>query len=506
VATQIYLRKAPHGQQQKFINATEPEQLYGGAKRGGKSVALCQKAILLSYFFPGNRGLLARKDFTDLQDTTLAEFWQVCPPELLDSTYGNSGHHKGERTIRLKTINPRITSDILYRGLGGPEDFEKAKSLTLGWFGLDEPSELAYEVYQQLFAQLTWQLPNGKRPPYMALLASNPEPGWVKDRFIQPVMDGHPIPGCIFIPSLPRQNPHLPEGWEIRLRESYDQEWIDKYLDGSWEVTEGSVFPELDTKLHAIDGVDHSGMRLCAAIDHATTGVTACLIIAIDTDNNLFALHEHYEKDHLVSWHAKKMKGLFDAYAPELTDDERKSGKIQQRFSYVLIDPSTQSRTHQGGNQLQSVIQLYNDEFRTLCGDSPRRIFAVPAWNALEAGLQRIKEYLHVKPMHIHPLAGVPGSPSIFIVKKRCPNLWKEMRDLKKEVLPSGQIRFVGIDHAVDCLRYVVNAQPKPAEVTPKDERHLPMQVQFARRAHTKWASKFGPTPGTNEWWSGVVN
>lgn len=485
MAKQITLLKQPHKQQQAFINCVAKEQLYGGAKRGGKSVALCMKAILLSYFFPGNRGLIARKDFTDLQDTTLNEFWQICPPELLDQSYGVGGHHKGERCIRLKTITPGISSDIIYRGLGDANDFEKAKSLTLGWFGIDEPSEVGFDVFKQLRAQLTWQLPNGKRPPYMCLLASNPEPGWVKDRYIDAK-----TPGCEFIPALPRENPHLPDGWELDLRNSYDAEWVEKYLDGSWDVAEGTVFPELDLAIHTVPAIDPAGMALTAAIDHATTGITAMVVCGIDVDGNVFALDEYYGKDQLVSYHARRMKELMAKYTPELTEEDKNAGRVRRKFRYVLIDPSTSARTQQGGNQLQSVAELYRAE----------GISVVPGWNALEAGLQRIRELLHVNPVHIHPLKGQPGSPKLFIVRKQCPNLWKEMKDLKKEILPSGTMRFVGTDHALDCLRYIINSQPKPSEFTPRDLKGTSAQDGFMKRAHSKWANKWGK-PQTNSWW-----
>lgn len=463
---QVQLRKEPHVQQQKFIDSKALEQLYGGAKRGGKSVALCQKAILLSVLFPGNRGLLTRKDFTDLNDTTLNEFWQVCPPELVVE------HHKGDRRITLRTIHPQITSDILYRGLGGPEDVEKAKSLNLGWFGIDEPSELAFETYKMLRAQLTWVLPNGKRPPYMALLASNPEPGWVKERFITT-----PQAGCVFIPALPRDNPHLPPGWEDELRQTYDQEWVDKYLGGSWDVTEGQVFPELTDRIHAINPFDTTGLKLVGAIDHATTGITAFVIVGIDADDNIFALHEYYKENQIVSFHSSQIKSLMGKYTPRVDPP-----KVQQKVDYVLIDPSTTRRTQVGNSMLQSVADLYREQ----------GIIVVPGWNALEAGLQRIKEYLHVKPNHMHPISGLKGAPSLFIVKRYCPNLWKEMRELKKEILPMGSVRFVGIDHALDCLRYIINSRPKRPDFSPKDWNNLSAQDRFFTDVHKRWAKKFG--------------
>jgi hypothetical protein len=476
---QLQLGKQPTAQQQKFIDCSAREQLFGGAKRGGKSVSLCQKGILLSVLFPGNRGLLARKDFTDLWDTTLNEFFQVCPADLIVS------HNKGERCIRLKTANPKITSDIIYRGLGDANDFEKAKSLTLGWFGIDEPSEINVDVYKQLRSQLNWVLPTGKRPPYMALLASNPEPGWVKQRFIDSVTEG-----CAFIPALPRDNPHLPPGWEDELRSTYDIEWIEKYLDGSWEVHEGAVFPELDGRIHIIDPPNTAGLKLVGAIDHGTTGTTAFVIVGIDADNNIIALHEHYGQGKLISQNAAAIKDIVDLYI-----DPKAPTALGRKLDYLLIDPACTGRTQQGANQLQSVADQYREQ----------GLMVVPAWNALEAGLQRIKEYLHVKPNHIHPISGKIGSPSLLIVKRFCPNLWKEMKDIKKEILPSGLMRFVGLDHALDCLRYIVNSRPRVEQTTTNDLARMPNQVRFAMKTHDKWASKWdkrsaGKSSGT--WFS----
>jgi Phage terminase large subunit len=164
----IYL-KAPTGQQQKFIDCGEREQLYGGAKRGGKTVAGAMKSVLLSIMFPGNRGLIGRKDMTDLKDTALTTFFDICPPELI------LDHHKGDRKIVIRTNDK--PSEILYRGLGDQADVEKSKGIDLGWAWIDEPSEIEEDTYKMLRSQLNWVLPDGNRPPYMMLLTSNPEPG-----------------------------------------------------------------------------------------------------------------------------------------------------------------------------------------------------------------------------------------------------------------------------------------------------------------------------------------
>lgn len=497
----VSLKKQPHTQQQLFIDRDEPEQLYGGAKRGGKSVALCQKLILLNVMFPGNRGLLARYNFTDLQDTTLSEFFEVCPSELILS------HHKGDRTIVLRSVDDRSThpsrstkdgyspfaSRQLYRGLGDPEEFEKVKGISLGHLEIDEPSEVPFEQYLMLRAQLTWQLPDGDRPPYMCLLASNPEPGWVEERFITT-----PGPGCIFIPSLPRDNPYLPPDYEAGLRANYPADWVIKYLDGVWGASEGAVFKELDERLHDLDNwlepnkwLDFCWpLNLFLAIDHADTGVTAMVLLGIDALGRMYALQEYYQSNRVVSEHCFGMREIVDPY---LSKSVGSGGIMQKQVGYRLIDPSTVSKTQQRGQSLQGIIEDYR------ANGFP----CIPAWNALEHGLNLIAEHLHPIPVTKHPFTNIYGSPSLFISRSRCPNLWKQLRGLKRKVRSNGYVEFIGVDHALDCLRYLVNSRPRRPELARIDEMGMGGADLFAKRSHDRWVKQFIGT-GTGVWHSGL--
>lgn len=499
---EIKLKKQPHERQLEAIDRDEPEQLYGGAKRGGKSVWLCQKSTLLNVMFPGNRGLLSRLNFTDLQDTTLTEFFETVPSELI------LNHHKGERTIVLRTVDPRSiqretgtkdgysrwASRQLYRGLGDPDEFEKVKGISLGHLEIDEPSEVPLEQYLMLRAQFDWKLPSdpktgeypyGERPPYMALLASNPEPGWVEERF--PISQpGVAVDGRVFIPSLPRDNPSLPPGYEDALRQSFPPDWVTKYLDGVWGASEGAVFKELDERVHDLDiWVDpekwedfHWPLRLVLSIDHASTGWVAMVIVGTDREYNHYALAEYYVKDKIISEHCDGMMQLLLTY----TRRPLEGGHwLSKSTDYMLIDPSAMQRTQQGGNQLQAVADDYR-KYGFPC---------IPAWNALELGINRIKEHLHSIPVHRHPFTGLYGSPSLFISKSRCPGLWKDLRSIRKKIRPNGYVEFTGRDHAADDLRYILNSHPRRPELQALDGSHLDPLTLLKRRSEDRWLKQF---------------
>src|SRR6185312_9818049 len=137
-----------------FFECAAREQLFGGAKQGSKTVTLCQKAAMLSHWYPGNRGMLMRQSFTDCRDSVIETFFKICPDDLI------LDHNKGEHKILIKTDGPPST--ILYHGAGdvvARKAAEKRKGFILGWFGIDEATEVAQAVYDMINAQLTWTCP-----------------------------------------------------------------------------------------------------------------------------------------------------------------------------------------------------------------------------------------------------------------------------------------------------------------------------------------------------------
>lgn len=453
-------------QQQKFFDSAAKEQLGGGAKRGGKTVVGCVKSIALSAMIPGNRGLIGRLHWPELRDSTLETFKRVCPAELIQDWRAQDKIHI------IRTKDPLYPSVILWRALGDPTDFEKAKGVDLGWMWLDEPTEVPEETYHMLRAQLCWTLPNGNRPPYMTLLTSNPEPGWVKRRFIEKM-----IPGGVFIPFLPRDNPHLPPGWETELRETMHGDWVGKYLDGSWNIGEGSPFKELNAEYHVLEDIDWVGMKLIGCIDPASTGVTAYLQCGIDSDENLYALEEYYQKDRLISQHAAAVLSMMTRYGVQ---------------DYTLIDPSTEAKTLQGSYELYSVQEEYRRH----------GVMTMAARRAnIEVGINLICELLHLSPKHRHPRTQQPGAPRLFIQKSKCPNLWREMEDLRTEILPSGKIDYIGADHAVDNLRMIAMSRP----IAPEGKVELPFDQtdplgRKAWESFQRFDKNFGKSPSESEW------
>jgi len=123
--------------------------------------------------------------------------------------------------------------------MGDLEQTDKLKSMNLGWYGIDEASEADEDRFNMLNTRLRLALPGIRR---YGLLASNPEPGWLKDRFVDPQLLGQRKEDHIFIQALPTDNPHLPLDYIESLRRDLPPLWRLKYLDGSWEVFDAQIF------------------------------------------------------------------------------------------------------------------------------------------------------------------------------------------------------------------------------------------------------------------------
>lgn len=195
--------------------------LYGGAVGGGKSAWLCNEGLQLSLDYPGNVGYLARHELASFRKTTLLTLEEFLPARLVKN------HSKYEQTIEL--VNG---SKILYGGLGDDRKaIERLKSLNLGWFGIDQAEETTESHFFMLASRLRLALPGIR---YKGLLTANPEPGWVRDRWID-----NKNPDHVFIPALPSDNPHLPPDYESNLRQLYSSNpaLVSALLEGNWDVS-----------------------------------------------------------------------------------------------------------------------------------------------------------------------------------------------------------------------------------------------------------------------------
>jgi phage terminase large subunit len=216
--------------QRRFMESLSPELLYSGAFGAGKSRIGCEKGHFLSLRYPGNRGLIARKKFTDLRDTTMDTYFRyVCPPEHIDQYF------KQEHKLVLKN-----GSEILFIGL---DQFTKVGSLELGWAFLDELIEFTEEDWNMIQGRMRHPVPFQQ-----VMAATNPAAPthWVYSHFFS-----RPTKDVEAIESNSLDNPFTPPQYKQRLQ-NFRGKYYERFVEGKWISFEGLVYDNWDPSRHII--------------------------------------------------------------------------------------------------------------------------------------------------------------------------------------------------------------------------------------------------------------
>jgi len=144
-------------------------KVFSGPIGSGKSQALCQEAIRLSYLNAGRQGLIGAPTYPMLRDATLTSFLEVVggsriPYEL----------NKSESVLVMKDTGSRI----YFRAV---DDFERLRGTNLAWFGLDELTYTPEESWLRLEGRL--RDPLAKRLCGFAVWTPKVSTGCIADSF-----------------------------------------------------------------------------------------------------------------------------------------------------------------------------------------------------------------------------------------------------------------------------------------------------------------------------------
>jgi len=210
---------------------------FSGPIGSGKSQALCQEAIRLSYMNPGRLGLLGAPTYPMLRDAT-----QAALVEILTSNQIPYEHNKAENTFVMSDTKSRI----LFRPV---DEFERLRGTNLAWFGLDELTYTQEESWLRLEGRL--RDPKAKRLCGFAVWTPKGF-DWVYRKFIS-----DPVKGYGAVQAAPFENRHLLHkisDFYTRLKDSYDEKFYQQEVLGSYlSMDGGRVYGAFERSLHVRD-------------------------------------------------------------------------------------------------------------------------------------------------------------------------------------------------------------------------------------------------------------
>jgi len=251
---------------QKLFHESEARfKGFSGPIGSGKSHALCQEAIRLSYMNPGRLGLLGAPTYPMLRDAT-----QATLIEILEANKIRFEHNKAENTLTIKDTGSRI----LFRPV---EEFERLRGTNLAWFGLDE---LTY-TQEAAWLRLEGRLRDPKAGRLCGFAVWTPKGyDWVYRKF---VVGGQTDYHTII--AKPYENRHvlkqIPDYYE-RLKKSYDGRFFEQEVLGEYLAMEGSrCYASFDRDTHVADLKADPNRPLLWALDFNVDPMSSVIVQTI---------------------------------------------------------------------------------------------------------------------------------------------------------------------------------------------------------------------------------
>ncbi|MGD0201229.1 MAG: terminase family protein [Bryobacteraceae bacterium] len=246
-----HIAHCPLPSQARFHQSAARFKGFSGPIGSGKSQALCQEAIKLSYQNPGRLGLLGAPTYPMLRDATQSTLF-----DILDRNRIPYEHNKAENTLVMKDTRSRI----LFRPV---EEFDRLRGINLAWFGLDELTYTQEEAWMVLEGRL--------RDPLATRLcgftAWTPKGfDWVYRRFVHEPVEGYEV-----IIAEPFENHYLlervPDFYE-RLKRSYDEKFYEQEALGKYlSLTAGLVYTAFSRAENMADVSVEAMLPLLWALD-----------------------------------------------------------------------------------------------------------------------------------------------------------------------------------------------------------------------------------------------
>lgn len=246
-------------------------------------------------------------------------------------------------------------------------------------------------------------------------------------------------------------NPYLSPSEIKSLTASLSESELEARRYGKFINSGGQVYSEFDESINVIEPFNvPQEWYDNISIDPGLNNPLSAHWYAVDYDNNIYVIAEHYETKQTVEYHAKKIKEIC----------QRLNWQTASNSMYsALIDSAANQRTL---SSPKNVCELFYDN----------GILVNPKVNKdLYSGINRVKSYLK----------NADGISKLFIFKN-CTNM---IREIKGYFWGNNDAPIKKDDHAMDELRYYIMSRPenqppqKQKTLVQKDKERLMRKLKY---------------------------
>lgn len=452
-----------------FHRDTSYERMLFGAFGSGKTYAVIDEAIAWCLEQPGIRGLITRYTVPELRDTTEPIFRERLPPELWKAgEERRSGGHTESFTFPNGSM-------VLFRSI---PDWNRHRSLNLGFICYDEANEFDEEAYQGMASRVRQVdlTADAKARGYKGQItrrgiwgATNPAgKDWLWRRFHPDSPDKAPNTQHFISTTL--DNPYLPPEYVQSLLQ-YPRPWVQRYVLCQFDDFAGRIYEDWGYDTHVVTYPEHLPERMRGQVtwmgmDPGTENPTAGLWVWLDQDNRrLVGIAEYEEAGVAADVHAAAWR--------KLEADQR------MQVKWRVADPNSITQRDRGtALSLQTQYAKMGYHFNLGASSEKDRI---PALGHL----------IHLRR---------------FVLTDRCPRAFEAIKQYQWKDLTPIQ-RAKGEDpkeqplkkntHLVECAQYIAGREaPLPRMKAPVKADDLSSQIHAAinKQMRTKQRLKRAPT------------
>ena len=458
-AHQIQFHKDPHTFKAIF-----------GAYGSGKTTTAVIELIRHALSVPNGLSAMLAPTMQMLKETSYLELMKFLPAPHIEA----ESKTRGSESITLKNGHKIL--------LLPSNDADKIRSLNLSAFYLEEASNAKYDVFLELTARtrnkaaITYvpgetvydevakvYRPKIKKSRLLGIVCSNPDVGWIRSEVLLKsdkvyadvkyprMQDYNPFLSTHLHSSY--QNKYLDPDFQVRIGRGKPDWWVKRYIYGSFDYSEGMVYPQIGDAIVDPFVIPANWKRLFS-VDFGLRDPTVMLAGAIDPEENILYIYdEHYEAEKPVSHHSKKMKEILSRVPAGLI------------YGQIIADPAGDKR---GGTTMRSYFNHYAEY----------GLWFKPGNNQIEAGIMKVYTYFSLKRLK---------------VMSNCVNVIKEGRAYKYKESSIDQTKNRGekpIDannHAMDALRYMIMELPDDPDAMASEVYEGNSNANFRSQQGFQW-------------------
>ena len=435
--------------QYESIFASQAYTMVAGGWGCGKTHAACIKGLVLSFAYPGNLGLIGRFNATDLQDSTMVNFFEVCPRSWIKS------YNKQRKWVTLKN-----GSQIVFRHLNDPNPKRShIAGMNLGWFFIDQAEECGIEHWTTLCGRL--RRPQARRRFGFGTMNPNGKDDFYELFFSKPVTsrindfaNKHEYGDLLGITVRSDENKKSNGGFVddeyfVGLRQNMSPEWVARYLDCSFEDFSGKIYKEFT--LDSVHNVEPFSIprhwNTIVGIDVGGSAPWGICVGRIDDFGNIIWTNEFYKPEvniaTVVNWIKYNTQNWNDADNIYVIDWENKLAMLELNENGIIARPA-QKAVRPGIIRTGGYLHVNKTQ-------------PLPPW------------YTQLQPSTVSDKFSGKGSPRMFFFNNLS-SMRKEFDtyqwDLKKINKPLKEN-----DHLCDAVRYAVMARPMASQLRPMNEK-----------------------------------